>query len=36
MNVFQDASDRGELHVWIAGGLTRIRIVNEWLATVGE
>lgn len=32
MDVLRDASDRRHLHVWIADGLRRLRIVNEWLA----
>jgi hypothetical protein len=33
-DVFQAASDRGELHIWIADGLKRLRLVDEWLMTV--
>lgn len=34
VEAFQEANERGELHAWITDGLARIRIVNEWLATV--
>lgn len=36
MEVLQNASDRGQLHIWIAGGLERLRTVNEWLANVAD
>lgn len=32
MELLQGVSDRGELHIWIADGLARLRVVSEWPA----